>query len=143
MSLKVFTDVNKDSQYTETISTSKVNKLYIKNMGTSLVTLYRIRLFKTDINFRCWLENGVKGATIGANATIVCGHNIGKYAFVAAGAVVTKNIPDYALVMGNPARVKYFVCECSERMNFVDNKFTCPVCGKKYIMENDIVKEIK
>ena len=62
---------------------------------------------------------------------------------MAAGAVVTKNIPDYALVMGNPARVKYFVCECSERMNFVDNKFTCPVCGKKYIMENDIVKEIK
>ena len=84
-----------------------------------------------------------KGASIGANATIVCGHNFGKYAFVAAGAVVTKNIPDYALVMGNPARVKYFVCECSERMNFVDNKFTCPVCGKKYIMENDIVKEIK
>ena len=84
-----------------------------------------------------------KGASIGANATIVCGHNIGKYAFVAAGAVVTKNIPDYALVMGNPARVKYFVCECSEKMNFVDNKFICPVCGKKYIMENDIVKEIK
>ena len=46
-----------------------------------------------------------KGASIGANATIVCGHNIGKYAFVAAGAVVTNNIPDYAIVMGNPARV--------------------------------------
>lgn len=80
-----------------------------------------------------------KGASVGANATIVCGHNIGKYAFVAAGAVVTKNIPDYALVMGNPARVKYYVCECSEKMSFVDNKFICPKCGKRYIIENNNV----
>ena len=79
MSLKVFTDVNKDSQYTETISTSKVNKLYIKNMGTSLVTLYRIRLFKTDINFRCLLENGVKGSTIGANIEVLPGQVIPLY----------------------------------------------------------------
>lgn len=79
MSLKVFTDVNKDSQYTETISTSKVNKLYIKNMGTSLVTLYRIRLFKTDIDFRCWLENGVKGSTIGANIEVLSGQVIPLY----------------------------------------------------------------
>lgn len=83
-----------------------------------------------------------KGASIGANATIVCGHDIGKYAFVAAGAVVTKDIPDYALVMGNPARVKYYVCECSEKMKFVNNEFICPICGKKYIMENDIVKRV-
>lgn len=83
-----------------------------------------------------------KGASIGANATIVCGHNIGKYAFVAAGSVVTKDVPDYALVMGNPARVKYFVCECSEKMEWVDNKFTCPHCGKKYELKNDHVEEI-
>lgn len=82
-----------------------------------------------------------KGASIGANATIVCGNNIGKYAFVAAGAVVTKDIPDYALVMGNPARVKRYVCECSEYMKFENNQFICPNCGKKYKIENDIVKE--
>ena len=84
-----------------------------------------------------------KGASIGANATIVCGHDIGKYAFVAAGSVVTKDIPDYALVMGNPARVKYYVCSCSEKMEFNDNnEFTCPHCGKKYVMnENGIVEE--
>lgn len=82
-----------------------------------------------------------KGASIGANATIVCGHNIGRYAFVAAGAVVTKDIPDYALVMGNPARVKRYVCECSEYMKFENNQFICPNCGKKYKIENDIVKQ--
>lgn len=82
-----------------------------------------------------------KGASIGANATIVCGHNIGKYSFVAAGAVVTKDVPDYALVMGNPARVKYFVCECSEKMQWTDNEFTCPHCGKKYIMKDNKVEE--
>ena len=81
-----------------------------------------------------------KGASVGANATIVCGHNIGKYAFVAAGAVVTKDIPDYALVMGNPDRVKYYVCECSEKMNFIDNNFICPKCGKKYYIENNVVR---
>lgn len=83
-----------------------------------------------------------KGASIGANATIVCGHNIGKYAFVAAGAVVTKDIPDYALVMGNPARVKKYVCECSKEMKFENNKFVCPDCGKKYIVENEIVRKV-
>lgn len=84
-----------------------------------------------------------RGASIGANATIVCGHNIGKYAFIAAGAVVTKDVPDYALVMGNPARVKYYVCECSEKMVWQNNKFTCPCCGKKYILEDERVKEVQ
>lgn len=83
-----------------------------------------------------------KGASIGANATIVCGHNIGRYAFVAAGAVVTKDIPAYALVMGNPAKVKYYVCECSEKMNFVNNLFICPKCNKKYYVINDEVREV-
>lgn len=81
-----------------------------------------------------------KGASIGANATIVCGHNIGRYAFVGAGSVVTKDIPDYALVVGNPAKIKYYVCECSEKMNFVDNKFTCPKCGKEYCFVNNEVR---
>jgi len=57
-----------------------------------------------------------KGASIGANATIICGTTIGSYAMVAAGAVVTNNIPDYGLVMGNPARLKAFICRCGQRL---------------------------
>ena len=53
--------------------------------------------------------------------------------------MVTKDIPDYALVVGNPAKIKYYVCECSEKMNFVDNKFTCPKCGKEYCFVNNEV----
>ena len=84
-----------------------------------------------------------KGASIGANATIVCGHDIGKYAFVAAGAVVTKDIPDYALVMGNPARVKYYMCKCGHKLNFEDNKAKCEFCNSKYKIKIDIVEECK
>lgn len=83
-----------------------------------------------------------KGATIGANATIVCGNNIGRYAFVGAGSVVTNIVPDYALVVGNPARIKYYVCECSEKMNFSDNYFKCPKCGKEYIIKKDKVERM-
>ncbi|WP_321417480.1 DegT/DnrJ/EryC1/StrS family aminotransferase [uncultured Desulfobacter sp.] len=68
-----------------------------------------------------------KGASLGANCTIVCGVTIGRYAFVGAGAVVTKDVPDYALVMGNPAKQTGWVCECGEKLNQV---FECPVCGK-------------
>jgi UDP-2-acetamido-3-amino-2,3-dideoxy-glucuronate N-acetyltransferase len=74
-----------------------------------------------------------KGATIGANAAIVCGNNIGRYAFIGAGAVVTKDIPDYALVYGNPARIKGWVCECGVKLDFGrDNQAQCPECGKIY-----------
>jgi UDP-2-acetamido-3-amino-2,3-dideoxy-glucuronate N-acetyltransferase len=68
-----------------------------------------------------------KGASIGANATIVCGVTIGRYAMVAAGSVVTKSIPEHALVMGNPAKVIACVCECGSRL---DNQNKCSVCGK-------------
>lgn len=78
-----------------------------------------------------------KGASIGANATIVCGHNIGKYAFVAAGTVVTKDVPDYAMVMGNPARIKYYVCECGNKLEFNKNKAICKYCNKKYFMKRN------
>ena len=81
-----------------------------------------------------------KGCTIGANATIVCGNTIGKYTFVAAGAVVTKDVPDYALVMGNPAKVKYYVCRCSQKLDFTNNKAICEKCHKEYIIEDEIVK---
>ena len=70
-----------------------------------------------------------KGATIGANSTIVCGVTIGKYAFVGAGAVVLRDVADYALVVGNPARPIGWVCECGERLN---REFECDTCRKKY-----------
>jgi UDP-2-acetamido-3-amino-2,3-dideoxy-glucuronate N-acetyltransferase len=70
-----------------------------------------------------------KGATLGANATIVCGVTIGRYAFVGAGAVVTKDVPDHALVVGNSAEQIGWVCECGERLA---DELNCPVCGKSY-----------
>ncbi|MGV8081459.1 MAG: Gfo/Idh/MocA family oxidoreductase [Syntrophales bacterium] len=70
-----------------------------------------------------------RGATIGANATIVCGHTIGRYAFVGAGAVVTKDVPDHALVVGNPARRIGWMCRCGERLN---EELVCPVCREKW-----------
>lgn len=79
MSLKIYTDVNKDSQYTETISTTTVNKLYIKNVGTSSVILYRVRLFKTDLNFTCWFEGGSKGSMIIANTELLPGQVVPLY----------------------------------------------------------------
>lgn len=74
------------------------------------------------------------GASIGANATVVCGHEIGKWAMVAAGAVVTKNVPDYALVAGVPAKQIGWICECGERLPLDLN---CKKCGKKYILDSD------
>jgi UDP-2-acetamido-3-amino-2,3-dideoxy-glucuronate N-acetyltransferase len=70
-----------------------------------------------------------KGATLGANATIVCGVSIGRYAFVGAGAVVTGNVPDYGLVVGNPARRKGWVCRCGTTL---DERLGCPACGQNY-----------
>lgn len=82
-----------------------------------------------------------KGCSIGANSTIVCGHNIGKYALVGAGSVVTKDVPDYALVKGNPARVSGYVCNCGEKLNFENGQAVCK-CGRKYINKNDEIEEI-
>jgi len=84
-----------------------------------------------------------KGASIGANATIVCGHNIGKYAFVGAGAVVTKNVPDYALVVGSPARVVGYVCKCGDKLIKSENstQLICSSCGLNYVMVNNVVTE--
>ncbi len=74
-----------------------------------------------------------KGATLGANCTVVCGHTIGKYAFVGAGAVVTKDVPDYALVLGNPGRISGWMCRCGIRLRKgEDNTWDCPECGKSY-----------
>jgi UDP-2-acetamido-3-amino-2,3-dideoxy-glucuronate N-acetyltransferase len=76
-----------------------------------------------------------RGATIGANATILCGHAIGRYAFVGAGAVVTKDVPDYALVVGNPGRVSGWVCECGvllARTLRAPDQIACAACGIRY-----------
>ena len=77
-----------------------------------------------------------QGASIGANATIVCGHNIGRFAFIGAGAVVTKEVPDYALVIGNPARQSGWMSEYGHKLSFDSNgKATCPESGQEYILE--------
>lgn len=84
-----------------------------------------------------------QGASIGANATIVCGHDIGKFAFIGAGAVVTKTVPDYALVVGNPARQMGWMSEYGHRLEFDANgKATCPESGDEYQLENKIVTKL-
>lgn len=78
-----------------------------------------------------------EGASIGANATIVCGHTVGKWALIGSGAVVTKNVPDYALMLGVPAEVKGYVCECGKPMHFVNGQAECESCGRKYKKDNN------
>lgn len=74
-----------------------------------------------------------KGASIGANATIVCGTTIGQYAFIGAGSVVTKDIPDYALVYGNPAKQQGWICYCGVKLPaFKDSTVTCEDCERRY-----------
>jgi UDP-2-acetamido-3-amino-2,3-dideoxy-glucuronate N-acetyltransferase len=85
-----------------------------------------------------------KGATIGANATIVCGHNIGEYAFIGAGAVVTKNIPPYALVVGNPSRQIGWMSEYGHRLKFDANGMAvCPESKQEYKLEGNKVRRTK
>jgi len=84
-----------------------------------------------------------KGATLGANCTIICGHTIGRYAFVGAGAVVTKDVPDYALVTGVPAKVVGWMCRCGVKLQFDGNGHAnCQVCGRGYVRQGEKVKEI-
>lgn len=84
-----------------------------------------------------------RGASIGANATIVCGHDIGEFAFIGAGAVVTKNVPAYALLVGNPARQIGWMSEYGHRLSFDANSLaTCPESGQQYNLENGMVKRV-
>jgi UDP-2-acetamido-3-amino-2,3-dideoxy-glucuronate N-acetyltransferase len=81
-----------------------------------------------------------KGASIGANATIVCGHNIGAYAFIGAGAVVTKEVPDYALVVGNPARHMGWMSRNGHKLAFdADGFATCPETNERYQIKDKAV----
>ena len=77
-----------------------------------------------------------RGASIGANATVVCGHTIGAFAFIGAGAVVTKDVPDFALVVGNPGRISGWMCECGVKLASgasVPSRIECAACRKKYV----------
>lgn len=79
-----------------------------------------------------------RGASIGANATIVCGYTIGQYAFIGAGAVITADVPDYALVVGNPGRISGWMCRCGVKLELTkaplrDDEAACDACGLHYI----------
>lgn len=79
-----------------------------------------------------------EGASIGANATVVCGHTIGKWAFIGAGAVVTSDVPSYALMLGVPAKIEGWVCECG---SILPESLTCLKCGRKYRNTDDGLEE--
>ena len=85
-----------------------------------------------------------KGATIGANATIVCGHDIGAYAFIGAGAVVTKTVPAYALLVGNPAKQIGWMSEYGHRLHFDEKGIAeCPESKQHYHLQNGLVQKIE
>ena len=84
-----------------------------------------------------------KGASVGTNATIVCGHDLGPYCFIGAGAVVTKYVPAYALMVGNPARQMGWMSEYGHRLSFNgEGKAQCPESGEWYVLENNKVIKI-
>jgi UDP-2-acetamido-3-amino-2,3-dideoxy-glucuronate N-acetyltransferase len=84
-----------------------------------------------------------KGATIGANATIVCGNTIGNFAFIGAGTVVTKDVPDYALIIGNPGRQTGWMSEYGQKLQFNENNMAlCEESKQEYILENNVVKKL-
>jgi UDP-2-acetamido-3-amino-2,3-dideoxy-glucuronate N-acetyltransferase len=82
-----------------------------------------------------------RGASIGANATIVCGHTLGEFSFVGAGSVVTKDVPAYAMVYGNPARVRGYACQCGVKLAFANDTATCAECGRTYERLAGLVRE--
>ncbi|MFZ2491335.1 MAG: acyltransferase [Thermoanaerobaculia bacterium] len=81
-----------------------------------------------------------RGASMGANCTIVCGATIGEYAFIGAGAVVTKDVPAYALMVGNPARLKGWMCQCGEKLEVTGSTAKCTVCSATYTKEGEEVR---
>jgi UDP-2-acetamido-3-amino-2,3-dideoxy-glucuronate N-acetyltransferase len=83
-----------------------------------------------------------RGASLGANSTIVCGTTIGRYAFIAAGAVVTHDIPDYALVMGVPAKRVGWMCACGVRLEEGGAARKCAACSKEYFVDGGVCREV-
>ena len=80
-----------------------------------------------------------RGASIGANATVLCGTTIGQYAFVGAGAVVTRDVPDFAVVVGNPARRTGWMCRCGIKLRVNGARTVCAVCGTRYLLHEDVM----
>lgn len=105
-------------------------------------------VFTNVINPRAFIERKSeyretrigKGASVGANATIICGHSIGRYALVGAGSVVTRDVPDYAMVVGNPARVKGYVCRCGCKLQLDGGVGVCEACGDRYVEVDGKIK---
>ena len=105
-------------------------------------------VFTNDLTPRSKYPKGVEGfkktllkygSSIGANATIVCGHTIGRWAMIGSGSVVTKDVLDYALVVGVPARQIGWVCECGAQLK---DGLQCKICRRKYILENNVLVEL-
>ena len=105
-------------------------------------------VFTNDLTPRCKYPKGrenykrtlvMEGASIGANATIICGNTIGRYALIGAGSVVTKSVNNNAIMVGNPARQVGWACECGE---VIDKSYQCSSCKKKYAEKNNELKEI-
>lgn len=107
-------------------------------------------VFTNVINPRSFIERKSKfrttlikkGATVGANATILCGHTIGRYAMIAAGTVVVTDVKDYELVVGNPGRHIGFVCECGETLFEYEEIYKCDSCKQKYQLINDYLASV-
>lgn len=109
-------------------------------------------VFTNDLNPRAkypkhkkdWLPTLIKkGASIGANATIVCGNTIGKWAFIGAGSIVTKDVSDYAIVVGVPAKIIGWMCECGAKLEFKKQKTVCKICKRKYEKKENKIWQIK
>jgi UDP-2-acetamido-3-amino-2,3-dideoxy-glucuronate N-acetyltransferase len=115
-------------------------------LGPSMVFTNIVNPRSAVIRRDQYVETLVKeGASIGANATVICGHTIGRFAFIGAGAVVTKDVPDYALVIGNPARHAGWMSEYGHRLEFNSEGIAeCPESHEKYkIRDNIVIKENK
>lgn len=81
-----------------------------------------------------------QGATVGANATVLCGTTLGRYCLISAGSVVTRDVPDFALIRGNPGRVAGAVCVCAQPLVFVDGAASCARCGQAYQRWKDVIR---
>jgi UDP-2-acetamido-3-amino-2,3-dideoxy-glucuronate N-acetyltransferase len=114
-------------------------------LGPSMVFTNVINPRSAVIRKDAYLKTRVeKGATIGANATIICGNNIGAFSFIGAGAVITREVKPYALVTGNPARQRGWMSEYGHKLNFDENGIAeCPESREKYKLENDNVEKIR